>query len=497
MARRPHSRNKGRKRGARRDGGAQRRQGDSAEKAPRDDRRSRGGEGAGQRPTLEGSVSPLNLEGAGNLLEIDGRRFTVADAVPGDQLVIRPLRDKGQPIPARVVKVLKPSPARTAAPCGLLGRCGGCACQSMAYESQLQAKREALVRTLSPWCPSEMVDSVRGLSAPFGYRTRLLVQAAPPSKGERGLRLGFFQRGTTQLVEGAGCPVQHPLTLATLAMVRQALIAEKIRATMPGDPDVRGWLHGVAIRVDPPTQSSEVTLIVRKARHDSLPQLVARLSMLPGLSSLNLAVNPTRSSYLFDGATFKHLAGARRAIFHLGGQAFHLSPGAFFQTSYEGANLLAQVVEEMLPESIETLADLYGGVGVFARLNAARWRQAVVAESNPKAVADLRAFLNQPEAPEGLSVLEGPVEGVLPEVLAMNPDAVILDPPRSGCAEGVVSRLAKARPGVVVYVSCHAPSLSRDGASLLARGYKLERVVAVDMFPHTHHLETVARFVAA
>ena len=79
-------------------------------------------------------------------------------------------------------------------------------------------------------------------------------------------------------------------------------------------------------------------------------------------------------------------------MFSLGGEAFHLSPGSFFQTSAQGAELLAQVVLSMLPESFDSLVDLYGGVGVFARLSASRWNKAWVVESNPQAIDDLRSY---------------------------------------------------------------------------------------------------------
>jgi len=211
------------------------------------------------------------------------------------------------------------------------------------------------------------------------------------------------------------------------------------------------------------------------------------------VAGVHLAVSPERSSYL-QGERFVHLAGHRRTIFHLGGEAFHLSPGSFFQTCAEGAERLVEIVLAMLPESIDTLADLYGGVGVFARLSRSRWKRAVVAESNPQAIEDLRSWLRH-SGEQRLQVTPGAVEEVMERVMGRNPDVVLLDPPRSGCRPEVIASIGHRRPSTVVYVACGIEALARDGAALLDHGYRVDRVASVDMFPHTPHLEVVARFV--
>ena len=179
--------------------------------------------------------------------------------------------------------------------------------------------------------------------------------------------------------------------------------------------------------------------------------------------------------------------------FHLGGEEFHLSPGSFFQTSAQGAELLVDHVLDMMPESFDCLADVYGGVGVFARLSQKRWRRALVIESNDTAVEDLKSYLKNQKKLQ-IKAISGRVEEKLGELERMNPDVVLLDPPRQGCHSRVLSKITDLRPAQVLYVACGVEALVRDGERLKEAGYGLKEVRSVDMFPHTTHLEVVADF---
>jgi len=396
---------------------------------------------------------------------------------------------RNKPEAARVLEVLEESELRVEPVCTVVHRCGGCTVQEMSYAEQLKQKHESLVKFLDGLVDASNIHPVSGLSKPYGYRTRLLMPAAPRSRNG-GVRFGFYGRGTTKLVEASGCPVQHPHTLATVAMVEQALLGTKVTASEPHSDE--GWLHGISVRVDPRSGQSELCL---SARDEDIPggdSLVSRLTSLPGISGVHLSVNPQRSSYLFEHG-FIRLGGSKRTAFHLGGQDFHLSPGAFFQTSAEGAELLVEHALSMMPEQFDCLADVYGGVGVFARLSEKRWKRAVVIESNDTSIEDLRSYLKNQKNLQ-IKAVSGRVEDRLGELERMTPDVVLLDPPRQGCHKNVLARLADLRPAQIIYVACGIEALARDGAKLKEAGYGIKEVRSVDMFPHTTHLEVVADF---
>ena len=373
--------------------------------------------------------------------------------------------------------------------CSILSRCGGCSDQSD-YAGQLVRKRDKIARALGEFIAADAVQEVRGHARPWGFRTKLLMPALPGKKGH-GPVLGFYERGSTRLVDAVGCPVQHPLTLSAVAMVRQALASTPVRATLPKGKD--GWLHGVGVRVDPDSGATELVLCGRSPSIPGGDGVAARLLELPGISSVHVTAQFKRTGYLL-GEEFKLVAGRRRTVFGLLGEEFHLSPGSFFQTSHEGAALLGALVREFSPDAVRTFADLYGGVGVFTRLLSGRWRRAIIAEVGDHPVGDARAWVKATNQ-SAVTVMAGRVEQTIGNVLDREPDFAVVDPPRSGCHADVVRALGERGPATLVYVACGLDALVRDAAGLVRGGYKMETVGAVDMFPHTPHIETVARFV--
>lgn len=448
---------------------------------------------------LEGEVLPFELGQEGLRVDIDTEsgateRVSVAAGVPGDRVRVRVTgsrREIGQ-----LERVLEPSGSRVPAPCPLLDSCGGCSLQAMDYQAQLRVKTEQLRLGLSRQLKLDRAAPqpiVTGLGdRPFGFRTKLLMAAAGPGGG---LRLGFYRRSTLELVPAEGCPVQHPQALAVLSTVRQILDAHGVAASAAIDGRrSRGWLHAIGIRVDPPTESSELILCGRSTRVPRGDTLIEQLSRVPTVRSVHLTASGERSSYPAE-PPFKRLAGVRRIPFSLAGQRFSLGPGTFFQTSARGAELLAQQVLEMLPEQLGSLADLYAGSGLFALLARDRWRRAVTVESSKLAVADLRHHLRQHPV-EGLSVVGDRVERCIERVLRQHVDLVLLDPPRRGCRPEVIAALLQRRPQTIIYVSCGFPALLEEGRRLVEAGYTVTAAAGVDMFPHTAHLEVVVRFEA-
>jgi 23S rRNA (uracil1939-C5)-methyltransferase len=372
----------------------------------------------------------------------------------------------------------------------------------MDYRAQLQAKSEQLRAALSRQLehrPDDVTvtglgDHDRDRAAPFGFRTKLLMAAAGPAGG---LRLGFYRLGTLELVPAEGCPVQHPQALAVLSTVRQILDAHGVGAsTSIEGRSSRGWLHALGVRVDPPTASSELVLCGRSTRVPRGAALIDQLSRVPTVRAVHLSASAQRSSYPAE-PPFKRLAGGRRIPFSLAGERFSLGPGTFFQTSARGAELLARQVLSVLPEQIDCLVDLYAGAGLFALFARDRWRRAVAVESSSLAVADLRHHLRQHPA-EGLSVVGDRVESCIERVLhrCRAEDVVLLDPPRRGCRPEVIAALLRCRPPTVIYISCGFPALLEQGRRLVEGGYSVTTASAVDMFPHTAHLEVVVRFDA-
>ena len=171
------------------------------------------------------------------------------------------------------------------------------------------------------------------------------------------------------------------------------------------------------------------------------------------------------------------------------GYTFKVSSPSFFQVNTPQAErMTAELRDRLYPTGDELLFDAYGGVGTFAVLLAPYYREIVTLEESPSAIEDAlvncRPFSN-------VTVLKGKAEEVLSEIEAL-PDTVILDPPRVGCHPKILEVLTSLRPRKIAYVSCAPSTLARDLAFLTGNGYSLREAVPIDMFPQTHHVESIS-----
>jgi 23S rRNA (uracil1939-C5)-methyltransferase len=171
---------------------------------------------------------------------------------------------------------------------------------------------------------------------------------------------------------------------------------------------------------------------------------------------------------------------------------FLVSPDAFFQTNVGAARALVHLVLDAVPARGRVL-DLYCGSGLFALPIAQRGGDVTAVEDSRTAIADLKANvrLNRIAAAR-IRPIAGRVEDAIGRLAGSRWNAVVLDPPRDGCAPGVLSAIFdRIHPPRAVYVSCNPEVLARDLRSILPLGYKVERLQPLDMFPHTEHIETV------
>lgn len=361
----------------------------------------------------------------------DGRVALVAFAAPGELVEARIERDHPDYVEAVVTRVIEASPDRVEPPCPIFGRCGGCQLQHMAYPAQLAAKKHVVEEQLRRigGFQDVEVDDTVGADDPWHYRNHVRLSTGP-THGD----VGFISRHGRGLLTVEHCPIAHPFI------------------------------------------------------NDLLPKLQHRAK---GLHQVQIRYNESTGSYLvkpeIEGLDIP--SGQKSYLEELGGHRFVVSDAAFFQVNTPQAEKLVQLVGESLPEKGDLLVDAFAGVGTFAVIFANRFRHVIAIEESPSAVKDSKE--NVRETPN-VRFQIGKVEAVLP-LIEDKPDAVLLDPPRAGCAPPVLESIVENRPPVVVYVSCNPSTLARDLRVLADGGYRVERVTPVDMFPQTGHIESVTR----
>ena len=188
------------------------------------------------------------------------------------------------------------------------------------------------------------------------------------------------------------------------------------------------------------------------------------------------------------------LAGDDHLIFEVSQRQFRVSAGSFFQVNTAmTTELIVYVMDLLDPVAGEKVLDLYAGVGLFSRFLAEKEVFVLGMEESPSACAD---YLINLEDYETIELWAAPVEEGLPGV-ELQPDAVILDPPRAGISNQAFDELMRLAPERIVYVSCDPATLARDGKKMVAAGYELQSATPFDMFPHTYHIETVSLWLAS
>lgn len=417
-------------------------------------------------------IPALRLEGVAQGGEavgrFEGRVVFVQGALPGETVAVGLTVCRKGYARGVVEQLLQPSPDRRVPPCSLFGRCGGCHWQYAAYPAQLAWKRtlvEEQLRHLGR-VASPPVAAPLGMEEPWGYRSTAELHVSPAGQA------GFYAGHSHEVVPLDSCPLLVPALDALLLPLQESLAA-----------------------LPPADRPERVTL--RWSWHESRTMAVLHGGTRRGGESLAARLAGRLSEVAWaSGREVRPLAGRGYLYEALGPAALRVSPTAFFQVNVPQARRLRAVVDELLaPRPGDHLLDAYAGVGALSLPPAGDIGRITAIESHPAAVADLRE--NARRLAEGrVEPVEGLVERVLP-ARRERYDLVLLDPPRRGGLPAALQAVVAAGPRRIVYVSCHPGTLARDVRTLCAGGYELVRVQPIDLFPQTHHVESVALLVRA
>lgn len=388
------------------------------------------------------------LPGGMGLAHSDGRTVLVALSAPGDRLRVKIERVKGNVAFASIHEIVEPSSVRIEPPCPYFGRCGGCDFQQVIYTEQLNSKVEIIRDCLRRIGGIENVPEFRITPAPneWHYRARAQWQYDAERR-----QLGYFESGSRRLCDVTECAVLAAELQSTLSSLREQMA----QGGLPdGARDFRAVAGDEEVSISPPVNR-------------------------PAFS---------------EGYDRKEL---RDITITIAGEGYRLNADSFFQAN---ADLLPQLTEAALQDAEgENALELYCGVGLLTLPLARRFKQVIGVESDSSAAKFAQSNLNL----AGLSNTKIANEDV-GKWLAWNErdpsaaslDFLLLDPPRTGAESRVITGILRIRPRRICYVSCDPATLARDLKKLIAGGYRLRSIVAFDMFPQTHHVETVVHLDA-
>lgn len=415
-----------------------------------------------------GSWFLARLDEGGATLRVDG-------AVPGERVVVAPRDGVRDGAWADLLEVLSPSPARRTPPCSLAGRCGGCHWQHVDDAEQARLRAVIVEDALAGFGVDLTGVARRHLPArpSMGDRWRARFQTTTDTPGR--LVAGFHGLGSRRVVPVERCPLLAP-------PLQDAY--EHVVGLLRGGPDARD-VTGLEITALPDAAGALVFLNPRDRSPARWPQLGRRLLENLGGVAAGVAVRDD-------------MLGARTIMGRLpSGAPVAAAARGFLQSQLTMADALADEVARLaVVDAGARVLELYAGSGLLGWRAAARGATVLAVERDPLAV---EAGASLPAPPRGR--LEWAAPGDAGDVVegagrAESWDAVIADPPRSGLG-ALADDLAALGTSSVVLVSCSARSLARDVAALGRHGYALDELASFDLFPHTRHVESVARLTRA
>ncbi len=413
-----------------------------------------------------------------------GKTLFVEDAVPGDTVLVQIDEEKQRYASAHITEIVESSPHRVQPPCPYVGECGGCPWQQVAYEAQLEAKRDnvvsALVRTahLSEAHAQEVVSPCLADGRGFGYRNKIEFGAAF-TEG-KGFDLGFRKSSSHAFVTPDRCMIAHK------EIERSAKALKGSLRFLQGKGDL--GIFRVGIRHSTRTGDLELALWTKPG---SFPRSLAARTLRDSFKASSIVRVVAEEGKARAVKQVEALYGKGSWEERLGPARYKTSAPSFFQVNTEQAEKLVDLVIEKLDlETGAVVADLYAGGGTFSIPLALTGCEVIAVESLASSVRDLRR--NAESNGVSLEVIGGDSARELPELGFL--DALVVDPPRAGLAEGVAASIAATGPNKLAYVSCDPSTWARDVVRLDESGYSLREAVPVDLFPQSYHCEIVSLF---
>ena len=441
------------------------------------------------------------------ILHVEEEKVIVKNAIPGQKVRFVINKKRNGKCEGRLLEVLEASPLEQSEDaCPHFGVCGGCLYQSLPYEEQLKIKEEQIKALLDSVCKSYEFEGIKGSPISDGYRNKMEFSFGDEYKGGP-LALGMHKRGSFyDIVNTPQCQIVHEdfckILTATLEYFTEKGMGYYRKLQH------EGYLRHLLVRRAVKTGEILVALVTSgQTGAAGMPEsLEAEKVLLEGWKETLLALkmegsfagilhirNDTLADVVQSDETTV-LYGKGYFYEELLGLKFQITPFSFFQTNSLGAEVLYETARGYVGETKDKVVfDLYSGTGTISQIIAPVAKKVVGVEIVEEAVG---AAKENAEA-NGLHNCEfiaGDVLKVIDEITE-KPDLIILDPPRDGIHPKALDRIINFGVDYLVYISCKPTSLVRDLVILQERGYKLERAVAVDMFPATANCETIAKLV--
>lgn len=435
----------------------------------------------------------------------EGKTVLVSNAVPGDIVNVQVVKSKKNYFEAKIVSFLKYSDDRVEPKCMHFGVCGGCKWQNLSYDKQLEYKEKEVYGNLTRIGKIEDFSYLPICSSKEQYNYRNKMEFS--FSNARWLTLEEIQSGN-EIQEkdalGFHIPQQWSKVLDLKECFLQAEPSNTIRNKVKkfaleqgmefyDIKEQKGFLRTLMIR----SNSKNEILILVQFFKEIKEQREAILSFIkeefPEVKTVMYAINPKGNDSIYD-LDVQVYCGDGYITEEIEGLKFKIGPKSFFQTNYNQAVNLYEITRDFAElNGDEIVYDLYTGTGTIAQFVSRKAKKVIGVEAVPEAIEAAKKNAEYNEVTNCTFYCGDMKEIFTDEFISQNgrPDVIITDPPRDGMHKNVVETILRISPRKLVYVSCNSATQARD-LELMRDKYEVIKVQAVDMFPQTHHVESVA-----
>ena len=432
-------------------------------------------------------------QGGVGIGKYEGFTVFVEGGLIQDKVKVRINKSKKNYAVGDIVKIIEKSPFRVERICSDdLKECGGCQIQELDYNKQLELKTNEVKQVISRIGKLENVEihETIGMKNPCRYRNK----AQFPIQNINGeTAIGFYKKRSHDVIPTDMCVIQHDINDKIIKIIKTYIQAYNV--SLYNETTHTGVLRHLVTKVGFTTNEVMVVLVANGTNLPHLNELASVLKEnIPGFKTLVLNINKAKTNVIL-GKENKVIYGNGKINDYIGDLVFEISPLSFFQVNpIQTEVLYNKALEYAELKENDTVFDIYCGIGTISLFLAQKATKVYGIEIIEDAIKDakINAKLNKLD---NVEFYVGKAEEVVPKMYSegKTADVVVVDPPRKGCDEKVLDTIVSMKPDRVVYVSCNPSTLARDLAYLNERGYKCVEIQPVDMFPHTMHVEAVAK----
>ncbi|GAA0598451.1 23S rRNA (uracil(1939)-C(5))-methyltransferase RlmD [Virgibacillus siamensis] len=438
--------------------------------------------------TITLQFEDLTHEGSG-VGKINGYPLFVPRALPGEEGTIKVVKVNKNFGFGKLLELTKESPERIEPVCDI--KCSGCGLQHMSYQLQLEMKQAQVKNTMKKVAHLDHVPvhPIIGMDKPLHYRNKAKI---PVGEKNGELITGFYQRRSHRIIENTEtCTTHNQVINEVVKTIRK--IANKLGIKAYNEVAHEGVLRHIMVRTGQETKDIMVVLVTRTAKLPHQEEIVKALTdKFPHIKSIVQNVNSERKNAIMGDKT-KLIWGDEYIYDKIGDITFAISAKSFYQVNpLQTKTLYDKALEYADAGSKDTVVDAYCGIGTISLFLAQQAKKVYGVEVVPEAITDAKKNAKM----NGITNAEfyvGEAEKIMPwwKAQGLDPDVIVVDPPRKGCDEELLQAMVEMQPKRIVYVSCNPSTLARDLRILEDGGFKTQEVQPVDMFPQTPHIECV------